>query len=262
MPHPALRLLAVLAICALAATACGREPAPEAESAAAQPEDAAPDPAAEPPAPPPVSAPEIAARLAHGIDLSGHSGTVDWAAVAAEGHTFAIVKATEGMDLQDPAFAGHWPAMKAAGLIRGAYHFYVTEDDPEAQASFFLATAALAPGDLAPVVDVEVLGHDTQPGLAGRLRTFLSIVEQRYGVKPILYTGPSFWDANLDGTFGDHPLWVAEYGVSEPRLPAGWTAWHLWQFQENAAVAGVEKGADRSHVNRSGVDLAALIIPG
>ena len=270
MPTPTLRPAVGLAnagrlaVCTLLVAACARQPAPGGGTAAAQPA-APPAPAAAPappPGPPPVVPTEVAARLNHGIDLSGHSGSVDWAAVAAEGHTFAFVKATEGDDLEDPAFDLHWPAMKTAGLVRGAYHFYVTEDDPEVQARFFLATAALEPGDLAPVVDVELIGHGTQPGLADRLRTFLAIVEQRYGVKPIIYTSPNFWDANLDDRFGDHPLWVAEYGVAEPRLPVGWDAWHLWQFDEDAAVAGVEEPVDRSHVNRSGVDLAALVIPG
>lgn len=247
-----------LAICALAAAGCARQPAPEAETAAAQPDS--PTPAAAT-AEPPVSIAEVVGRLQHGIDLSVHSGSVDWAAVAAEGHSFAFVKATEGVDLKDPAFDRHWPAMKEAGLVRGAYHFYVTEDDPEEQARFFLDNIALEPGDLAPMVDVELIGHDTRPGLSDRLLSFLTIVEQRYGVKPIIYTGPNFWDANLDDRFGDHPLWVAEYDVPEPRLPVGWKTWHLWQFQENAPVAGVEKGVDRSHVNRDGVDLASLIIP-
>jgi lysozyme len=246
----------------LLVAACVPERAPtaagSAESAASpSPEAAAPAEQA----PPPVDPAEIASRLAHGIDLSHHDGTVDWEDVAAAGHTFAIVKASEGVDAPDPAFPGHWPAMKAAGLIRGAYHFYVTEDDPAEQAKLFVDTVDLEPGDLAPAVDVEVIGHDTQPGLADRLKTFLSILEQHYGVKPIIYTGPNFWDANLDASFGDHPLWVAEYGVSEPRLPAGWQEWHLWQYDDDVTVPGVEKAVDASHVNRSGADLGALVIP-
>ena len=32
--------------------------------------------------------------------------------------------------------------------MRGAYHFYVTEDDPEAQAKLFIETVDLEPGDV------------------------------------------------------------------------------------------------------------------
>ena len=205
--------------------------------------------------------PAVGTKLHQGLDVSWHSGTVDWQQVAAAGHGFAFVKATEGVDAKDAAFDAHWPAMKAAGLVRGAYHFYVTEDDPEAQARFFIDNVVLIPGDLAPVVDIELLGHGTEPGLADRLRTFLRRLEQHYGVKPVIYTAPNFWNQYLGEGFGEYPLWVAEYGVDTPRLPQGWDDWHLWQWQGDAAVPGVEKGADLSRVNRDGQALAALVIP-
>jgi lysozyme len=241
---------ALLAAAFLVALSCGERPA-------------APPPAAAPAAParPPISVAEIAGRLAHGLDVSDHSGSVDWPALAAQGLTFAFAKATEGVDLEDTAFDRHWPAMKQAGLLRGAYHFYVTEDDPEEQARFFIANVELEAGDLAPVADLEVIGHGTQPGLADRFRVFLARLEEHYGVRPIIYTSARFWNQHLAEDFSDHPLWVAEYDVEQPALPAGWTAWHLWQWQGNAATPGVEMGADLSRANRSGPDLTALVVP-
>jgi len=210
----------------------------------------------------PAAAPDHpVARLQQGLDVSSHSGAVDWVRLAGAGHTFAFVKATEGVDLEDPAFDAHWRAMKESGLVRGAYHFYVTEDDPREQAEFFIRNVALDPGDLAPVVDVELIGHGTAPGLADRLKVWLEVVEGHYGVKPIIYTAPKFWDAHLSGEFGEYPLWVAEYEVDEPTLPTGWSEWHLWQWKGDAEIAGVEKGADLSRVNRSGPDLTALLVP-
>ncbi len=202
-----------------------------------------------------------APRLHSGIDVSWHSGVIDWTTVRTAGHTFAYLKATEGVDLADPAFPDHWRAAKHAGIIRGAYHFYVTEDDPEEQARFFISTVVLEPGDLVPVVDVETIGHGTPPGLAARLRRFCDVVEAHYGVRPAIYTSPKFWNRHLDGSFGQHPLWIAEYGVDTPTVPAGWDGWHLWQWQENATVPGVEKGADVSRVNLDLGDLAVLMIP-
>jgi lysozyme len=234
---------------ALLGTACR---APEAST------PAAPDP---PPAavPPPTPALLVGA-LHRGIDVSVHSGSVDWPTVEQAGHTFAFIKATEGVDLKDGAFDQHWQAMKDTGMVRGAYHFYVSEDDPEEQARFFTANVVLEPGDLAPMVDVELLGHGTAPGLAERLKTFLGIVQEHYGVRPIIYTSPNFWNEHLTDEFGDYPLWIAEYGVEAPRLPSGWQAWHIWQWQENAAIPGVEKGADLSHLNRD-LDLTDLVVP-
>ena len=59
------------------------------------------EPAAESPAspsPPRVSRAEVAARLDNGIDVSNHSGAVDWKQVRDAGHSFAIAKASEGVD--------------------------------------------------------------------------------------------------------------------------------------------------------------------
>ena len=216
---------------------------------------AAPSPAA------PGAAPARAPALRHGIDVSWHSGTVDWTAVATAGHTFAVIKATEGLDLRDPAFAGHWKASAEAGLVRGAYHFFVTEDDPAAQAALFLSQVALQPGDLAPIVDIEVLGHGSAANVADRLRRWLELVGAHYGVKPIIYTSKRFWDAHVGVPFADYPLWVAEYEVEAPALPLGWNRWHMWQWQGNATIPGVEKGADLSKVNLGADDLHRLLVP-
>ena len=196
-------------------------------------------------------------ELRHGLDLSVHSGTIDWPSLAGQGFDFVYLKATEGVDLADPAFAEHWQSAADHGLVRGAYHFYVTEDDPLEQAEFFISRVDLSPGDLLPVVDIEVIGHDTTPGLAGRLRTFLARIEEHYGVRPMIYTSPNFWDRHLDDTFGDHPLWIAEYEVAEPRVPAGWNGWTLWQYADDSEVAGVEKDADlnRLHADLDGTTL-------
>lgn len=235
------------------ALACLSPSQPVAEAAASQP-------AAAPVAPPPPPPPALE-ELHLGLDVSVHSGEVDWSTVVVEGHTFAFVKATEGVDLKDPSFDLHWQAMRQAGIRRGAYHFYVTEDDPEEQAKFFIENVDLEPGDLVPVVDLELIGHGTPDGLADRFRIFLARIEEHFGVKPIIYTSAKFWDRHVGEGFGDYPLWVAEYEVSEPRLPVGWQAWHLWQWRADAPIAGVQLGADLSRVNRSGVDLAVLTIP-
>ncbi|HEX9749838.1 MAG TPA: GH25 family lysozyme [candidate division Zixibacteria bacterium] len=200
-------------------------------------------------------------RLHKGIDVSFHSGSVDWTAVAAQEFTFAFLKATEGDDLRDPSFGSHWSEVKSAGMARGAYHFYVTEDDPDTQAQLFIGVVELEPGDLAPVVDIELIGHHTQPGLKARLKRWLDVVESHYGVKPIIYTSPKFWNEHLGPEFGDYPLWIAEYEVDEPKVPSGWSTWHLWQCVGDTSVPGVEKGADITRLNHEAIRFSELIVP-
>jgi lysozyme len=75
-----------------------------------------------------------------GIDVSHYQGSVDWATVAGGGERFGFAKASEGVSgtgSSDPYFADNWSGMRAAGILRGAYHFYHPKDDPTAQAHNF-----------------------------------------------------------------------------------------------------------------------------
>jgi lysozyme len=250
MPKPRVAVVLLLGWLAGCAAPEGEPPAPPAAEAAR-----VVAPAESPPLP---SAP---ARIvdAHGIDVSHHSGSVDWDAVAEGGYVFAFLKATEGVDAPDPMFDSHWQALADHDIHRGAYHFYVTEDDPEEQARFFLSRVNLEPGDLAPMVDIELLGHGTRGSLAPRLHRFLEIVEGAVGVAPIIYTSPNFWAAHLDDSFSRYPLWIAEYEVDEPTIPSGWSSWTLWQFEGDAPIVGVEKEADASRLHPD-LDLLSLRI--
>jgi lysozyme len=179
-----------------------------------------------------------------GVDVSHHSGSVDWQKVADAGFRFAYVKSSEGVDNPDAMFETHWAGLKDAGLPRGAYHFYVTEDDPVEQATFFASRIADDPGDLPPAVDVELLGANTTGDMTETLVTFLQTLEEKTGVRPIIYTDSKFWDEHYEPVFGDYGLWMSEYGVHMPKTPFGWETWMFWQHAQNQSVDGVEKNAD------------------
>jgi len=183
------------------------------------------------------------------IDVSEHSGAINWTEFDRNRFSFVYLKASEGIDLVDSAFQNHWLELKRLGIPRGAYHFFVTEDDPVVQAEFFIQTVGDDHGELLPVLDIELIGHGTRGDLAKKVRIFLELVEKKYRVKPIIYTSPNFWDKHIRSDFSAYPLWVAEYGVDKPRLPHGWTGWMIWQYKENLALDWVEKGADISRVH-------------
>jgi len=193
-----------------------------------------------------------------GVDLSYHTGRVDWDTVAAQQLDFAYTLSTAGVDFHDPFYDSHWRRM--ARVHRGAYHFFVAHDDPAEQARWFIANTPLAAGDLVPVVDIETLGDDPPDDLDDRLRIFTGIVEEHYGVKPIIYTGPKFWIDNLGDGWGDHLLWIAEYEVEAPTVPTGWNTWTLWQDRGNAEIDGVERVVDLNRA-ASGSEISSLTIP-
>ncbi|MGH7484441.1 MAG: glycoside hydrolase family 25 protein, partial [bacterium] len=126
-----------------------------------------------------------------GIDVSHYQGAIDWNQVAQTGMAFAFIKATEGTADVDPQFQANWSGANAAGLLRGAYHFYQPGADPHQQAVSFLSVVEPGPGDLPPALDVETSG-DPNEIIAG-IQVWLATVEQATGTAPILYTNPSFW---------------------------------------------------------------------
>lgn len=190
-------------------------------------------------------------RAVLGLDVSHHSGDVDWPKVKAQGYRFAYVKASEGVDNPDAMFEHHWAGLKAAGLARGAYHFYVTEDDPVQQAKFFASRIKDDPGTLPPAVDVELLGHNTHGDMTDELLLFLKTLEAELGVKPMIYTDATFWDKYYRPDFSAYPLWMVEYGVKMPKVPFGWENWLFWQHAADRHVDGVEKTADISFAHPS-----------
>jgi GH25 family lysozyme M1 (1,4-beta-N-acetylmuramidase) len=181
---------------------------------------------------------------ATGVDVSGYQPTVDWQKVAASGIAFAFIKATEATTLVDHAFARHWAQAKQAKLLRGAYHFFRPKQDAAAQARFFLAQLE-DPGELPPVLDVEVTDGVAPAQVVVGVRAWLEIVACSLG-RPIIYTSPSFWNV-LPGAAevtGKADLWVAHWGAHVPASVNGWQRWTFWQFRNKASISGIPGTAD------------------
>lgn len=195
-----------------------------------------------------------------GVDTSHHNTAVNWATLHDNGVRFVFIKATDGKDYLDPAFADSFRIARESGLLRGAYHFYETDDDGVAQAQWFIRNVDLQPGDLPPVVDIERVKAPVDGDLHTQFDAFLSTLEAHYGQAPIIYTGPNFWDHAMQEHFPDHPLWVAQYNVSAPTLPDGWSTWTFWQYTENWQPPGTTTPIDGSVFNGDETKLQALLI--
>jgi lysozyme len=198
---------------------------------------------------------------ATGIDVSHYQGTVSWPQVSLAGIEFAFAKATDGLTWTDPQFAVNWPAMKAAAILRGAYHFFEPADDAAEQARFFLQAVQLAAGDLPPALDVETAGSSA-PALWQGVETWLQTVAAATGVRPLLYVDPTFAaEYAAPASLAAYPLWVADYDVAQPTLPQGWTSWLIWQHSEGGTVLGVTGTVDLDLLDGPIAKLAALALP-
>ncbi|MCC3405388.1 MAG: peptidoglycan-binding protein [Microcoleus sp. PH2017_10_PVI_O_A] len=180
-----------------------------------------------------------------GIDVSDYQPNVNWQAVAKGGILFAFVKSTEGATLVSQTFARNWTGMKAAGIQRGAYHFFRPASSIQGQIDLFLKTVKLEAGDLPAVLDVETTGGLSGDELCDRATTWLEAVEKATLMRPIIYTYPGFWDNLGTQRLADYPLWIAHYtSAEEPWVPGGWKTWTFWQYSDTSTVSGVSGNVD------------------
>jgi lysozyme len=183
----------------------------------------------------------------HGIDVSSHQNVIAWHKVATMQVNkvrmgFAFIKASEGLGNSDKNYETNYNHAKKAGIVCGAYHFFLATKSGEMQANNFLNTASLTKGDLPPVVDIEQL-YGVQPvQMRKRLKEFLTITEQAYHVKPIIYTNVDFYEKYIGSEFNEYPLWVAHY--EEPNKPRIGRDWLFWQHSESAHINGITTPVD------------------
>lgn len=199
----------------------------------------------------------------HGIDVSHYQENIDWeklrnANLDTAPVTFVFIKATEGVSLMDDNFNLNFYEAKQNDFVRGAYHFFIPDMDARKQAEFFLKQVHLEPGDLPPVLDVEKAGSLTEVQLKKAVKTWLDIVEAKYNVKPIIYTGYKFKLHYLnDDMFNDYPYWIAHYYVEQLEYKG---KWDFWQHTDCGKVKGIKGNVDCNIFNGSYEELMQLTI--
>ncbi len=206
-----------------------------------------------------------------GIDVSGHQTGINWTTVANAGAKFAYAKATEGNGFVSPEFSQQYNGAKSAGLYAGAYDYGRPDQrSGTSEADFFLDHAGyVADGrTLPPMLDIEWPWKDNGTYVApypcygistGAMVTwihdFVNRVKARTGQQTMIYTNTNWWNqcTGSNGSFGDNPLFIANYSGSPGSLPAGWSRWTLWQYADKGSLPG-----DQDVFNGDLSQLAAL----
>jgi lysozyme len=213
-----------------------------------------------------------AAPTLPGIDVSQWQQTIDWSKVAGAGMRFAIARATKGQHYVDPTFQTNIDGARAEGIVVGAYHratpsggANANTTDARAEADHYLEVAFPRVGDLIPALDIEETGGLAPPDLVVWVRTWVTRVTNRLGVKPMLYASPNFWTVNMGNTtwFADHGyrLWLAHWNVSSPTVPAnGWQGrgWTFWQWTHKPGLPGVTTDLDRDRFHGTNLVTARI----
>ncbi len=203
----------------------------------------------------------IAGRQAYGIDVSKYQKTVDWTRLSLHANAagrvvpsgkgakyvqpvlFALIKSTQGTTIRDPQFERNFREAKRCGIIRGAYHFLSVNSPVKAQVEYFIKNTPLEPGDLPPVLDLEIpksIMKRDHAKVVKMAKEWLKLVEKHYGVKPIIYTYNNYYIDYLKGHgLDDYDYWIARYG-KEPSA----RHWEIWQFTETGVCTGIDHAVD------------------
>ena len=199
-----------------------------------------------------------------GIDISHYQGIIDWdhlrnAMIEGTPLRFIIIKSTEGSTRLDPNFGQNFYNARDYGFIRGAYHFWSNKSSARSQAYFFLDKVHLTAGDLPPVLDVEHRPKDKSvEEFQTDILTWLHIVEDKYHVKPIIYTNYKFKEQYLSApVFDDYPYWIAHYYVDKVEYKG---EWKFWQHTDAGKLPGIKGYVDFNIYNGSFYDLRQLCI--
>ncbi|HMH33272.1 MAG TPA: GH25 family lysozyme [Puia sp.] len=199
----------------------------------------------------------------HGIDVSKYQNIIDWESVkgmniGAVRIGFAFMKATEGLGNEDAFFERNWKKAKDAGMVRGAYHFFLATKSGKAQAENFIKSVNMVSGDLPPVLDIEQTYGVPTDKLKERALEWLETVRAYYGTVPMVYTNVEFYKKYLKDDFDKYPLWVAHYLQPErPRISRNWS---FWQHSESGKVNGIVTKVDFNVFSGDSLEFRKLLM--
>ncbi len=191
-----------------------------------------------------------------GIDVSKHSGVINWHKVEKQNISFAYIKGSEGADYIDPKYTYNINNARKTSIKLGDYHFFRFDPAGKIQAKNYLKHTLINENDLAPVLDVEEWGnYPVTPNNVARLkkniRDFITEVEHETCKKVIIYTNSNTYLKLIKGEFKDNPIWICSFRL-ENQLPD--RDWLFWQHSHVGQLDGIPGLVDYNTFNGDETD--------
>lgn len=194
-----------------------------------------------------------------GIDVSRHQDTINWDMVECDTCVkFVYVKATEGATLTDPFYHRNMQGAQRHNIKVGCYHYFSTKSTIAAQFNNFSRRFKQYHQDLIPMIDVEDRGTWERSQLIDSVKAMADMIESELKVKPMIYSTPQFYNANLAPQFNSYPLYIGRYSTSKPQLKWG-AKFTVWQYSDHGIITGINRYVDLC-VFRNGKSLEDISI--
>jgi len=195
--------------------------------------------------------------LVHGVDVSYWEPKIDWRVLRGQGYRFALIRATSGIGYVDSKFKSFWEGARMEGILRGAYHYMIADQDAAKQADLFISAVGSDRGELPPIVDLEDKYNENASNnkIISTCKAILDRIEQAFGRKPMIYSRTQYLRVHVSQNgkapswAKDYPLWLAQYpyvfsaetmpNTNMPTQDGGWQNWKFWQYAESAIIEGV-----------------------
>ena len=189
-----------------------------------------------------------------GIDVSSHQGTIDWAAVAASGIRFAMIRVgyrgyNSGVILEDASFRQNLEGALAAGLQVGVYFYSqaITADEAAEEAQFVLERVQGYALSYPVVFDWETVSSASartrgldRATLTACANAFCTAAEYA-GYQSAVYfnLNLAYTRYDLSGLSGRN-FWLAEYNA----VPTFYYNYQMLQYTSSGSVPGISGRVD------------------
>jgi glycosyl hydrolase, family 25 len=182
----------------------------------------------------------------HGIDISHYQGQVFWEVIGENSKmAYVYIKASEGGDRIDPRYERNIQLAHQYGLKVGSYHFFRPKTNLAKQLENFMTQCRPGDQDLIPMIDVETKSGLPTSEFRDSLTKFITLVEEAYKQKPLIYTFTNFYNAHMQGAIDGYPLMIAQYNAVEPELKDGRDI-TMWQYTGKGRINGINGFVDKS----------------
>ena len=192
-------------------------------------------------------------EIYNGIDVSEWQRSVNFREVKEAGIQVVYIKATQGNYYIDPYFERNYQEAKEKALKIGVYHFLTARNTEEAkdEADFFASVISKKEIDCRLAMDFEVFGRLNKNEINEISKVFLERVEEKTKKEMVIYSdsynAKYIFDEELARKY---PIWIAQYGTTEPFNNGKWENWVGFQYADDGRVKGIRNYVDKDYYTK------------